>query len=213
MKITDIRLGMLNVPLKTPFKTAMRTVREIEDVVVMVETDTGNIGYGSAPATAVLTGDTHGSIIEAISKLMSPALLGRDIGDLNSLIDTVQNSIVRNFSAKAAMEIAIYDLYGHVVYSEQRNAVAGEDNQFVWCEISRVSGRAAIVARRSRLTMDSCLITDIDGGRRMFVFQEIDLSSVEPDAVAAVVLAFDDEMPVAQERVCERSRGVVEVER
>ena len=26
MKITDIELGMLRVPLKTPFKTALRTV-------------------------------------------------------------------------------------------------------------------------------------------------------------------------------------------
>jgi len=68
MKILSIRFGMLNVPLKTPFKTAMRTVSEIEDVVIVMETDTGHIGYGSAPATAVITGDTHGSIIEAISK-------------------------------------------------------------------------------------------------------------------------------------------------
>ena len=128
MKIRDIRLGMLSVPLKTPFKTAMRTVKEIEDVVVMVETDTGNIGYGSAPATAVITGDTHGSIIEAISKLMSPALLGRNIGDLNSLINTVQNSIVRNFSAKAAMEIAIYDLYGQLYDAPLYQLLGGGDN-------------------------------------------------------------------------------------
>ncbi|CAM5193830.1 hypothetical protein [Alishewanella longhuensis] len=41
MKVTDIRFGMLRVPLKTPFKTALRTVNEIEDVIVIVETDTG----------------------------------------------------------------------------------------------------------------------------------------------------------------------------
>jgi cell wall-associated NlpC family hydrolase len=66
MKITDIRFGMLRVPLKTPFKTALRTVEQVEDIVVMIHTDTGHVGYGSAPATAVITGDTHGSIIEAI---------------------------------------------------------------------------------------------------------------------------------------------------
>lgn len=55
MKIQRIRFGMLKVPLKTPFKTAMRTVKEIEDVVVIMETDTGHTGYGSAPATAVIT--------------------------------------------------------------------------------------------------------------------------------------------------------------
>ena len=76
MKITDIRFGMLRVPLKTPFKTALRTVDTIEDIVIMMHTDTGHIGYGEAPATAVITGDTHGSIIEAIHKIIAPRLIG-----------------------------------------------------------------------------------------------------------------------------------------
>jgi L-alanine-DL-glutamate epimerase-like enolase superfamily enzyme len=128
MKIQSIRFGMLNVPLKTPFKTAMRTVKEIEDVVVIMETDTGHIGYGSAPATAVITGDTHGSIIEAISKIISPALIGQDIEDLNKLTETVQHSIVRNFSAKAATEIAIYDLYGQLYGAPLYKLLGGGDN-------------------------------------------------------------------------------------
>jgi len=119
---------MLKVPLKTPFKTAMRTVTEIEDVVVIIETDTGHTGYGSAPATAVITGDTHGSIIEAISKLISPALLGRDIADLNNLTHRVQHSIVRNFNAKAAVEIAIYDLYGQLYNAPLYKLLGGGDN-------------------------------------------------------------------------------------
>ena len=128
MKIQSIRFGMLNVPLKTPFKTAMRTVKEIEDVVVIVKTDTGHTGYGSAPATAVITGDTHGSIIEAISKVMSPALIGRDIANLNKLINIAQDSIVRNFSAKAAIEIAIYDLYGQLYDAPLYQLLGGGDN-------------------------------------------------------------------------------------
>jgi len=119
---------MLSVPLKTPFKTAMRTVKEIEDVVVVIETDTGSIGYGSAPATAVITGDTHGSIIEAINKVISPSLVGRDIADLNNLINIIQNSIVRNFSAKAAIEIAVYDLYGQLYNAPLYQLLGGGDN-------------------------------------------------------------------------------------
>lgn len=38
-----------------------------------------------------------------------------------------------------------------------------KDNEFVWCEISGVSARAAIYARSSKLSLDSCLITQIDG--------------------------------------------------
>lgn len=119
---------MLTVPLRTPFKTAMRTVNRIEDVVVIMETDTGHIGYGSAPATAIITGETHGSIIEAISKVISPVLIGRDIEDLNNLTDGIQSSIVKNFSAKAATEIAVYDLYGQLYGAPLYKLLGGGDN-------------------------------------------------------------------------------------
>lgn len=111
MKITDIKFAMLRVPLKTPFKTALRTVEKVEDVIVIVETDTGHVGYGEAPATAVITGDTHGSIIEAIKTMIKPKLIGEDIEDLNRITHLIQGSIVKNYSAKAAVEIAIYDLF------------------------------------------------------------------------------------------------------
>lgn len=48
----------------------------VEDVVVLVRTDTGHTGYGEAPATAVITGDTHGSIIEAINTFIKPRTVG-----------------------------------------------------------------------------------------------------------------------------------------
>ena len=128
MKIQSIRFGMLRVPLKTPFKTAMRTVKEIEDVVVIMETDTGHIGYGSAPATAVITGETHGSIIEAVNKVISPTLIGQHIENLNNLTDSIQTSIVKNFSAKAAAEIAVYDLYGQLYDAPLYKLLGGGDS-------------------------------------------------------------------------------------
>ncbi|HET9048161.1 MAG TPA: dipeptide epimerase [Chiayiivirga sp.] len=114
MKITDITLGLLRVPLKTPFKTALRTVETVEDVIVCIHTDTGHIGYGEAAATAVITGDTHGSIIEAIRVYLRPRLLGEDIADLNRIVGLIQGALERNTSAKAAVEIAIYDLWGQL---------------------------------------------------------------------------------------------------
>ncbi|MFV8782052.1 dipeptide epimerase [Microbulbifer sp. SA54] len=111
MKIVDVKLGMLQVPLVTPFKTALRTVECVEDVIVMLETDTGHVGYGNAPATAVITGDTHGSVIEAVRKIYTPLLLGRDVADLNRLTRQIEGAMINNTSAKAAVEIALYDLF------------------------------------------------------------------------------------------------------
>lgn len=111
MKITDIRLGMLRVPLRTPFKTALRTVESVEDIVVMVHADDGRIGYGEAPPTAVITGDTHESIIHAVRHVIAPLLVGRDTDDLNALSASIQGALPKNTSAKAAVEMAVYDLW------------------------------------------------------------------------------------------------------
>src|SRR5687768_2363283 len=127
MKIREIRFGMLRVPLKTPFKTALRTVDTIEDIVVMVHTDTGHIGYGEAPATAVITGDTHGSIVEAIRKIIAPRLIGQNIANLNHITRLIQTALEKNSSAKAAVEIAVYDLFAQLYGAPLYKILGGGD--------------------------------------------------------------------------------------
>src|SRR5689334_17264072 len=127
MKITDIQFGMLRVPLKTPFKTALRTVEAVEDIVVMVNTDSGHVGYGEAPATAVITGDTHGSIVEAIRHYISPRLIGADVADLNRITRLIQGAMEKNSSAKAAVEIAVYDLWGQLYGAPLYKLLGGGD--------------------------------------------------------------------------------------
>jgi o-succinylbenzoate synthase len=127
MKITDIRFAMLRVPLKTPFKTALRTIDTVEDIVVIVNTDTGHVGYGEAPATAVITGDTHGSIVEAIRKFIRPRLIGEDLANLNRITGLIQGAIEKNSSAKAAVEIAIYDLWAQLYDAPLYKMLGGGD--------------------------------------------------------------------------------------
>lgn len=127
MKITDIKFGTLRVPLKTPFKTALRTVDKIEDIVVMIGTDTGHTGYGEAPATAVITGDTHGSIVEAIRHYIWPRVVGHDVANLNHLTQLIQGAIEKNSSAKAAVEIAVYDLWGQLYGAPLYRLLGGGD--------------------------------------------------------------------------------------
>ncbi|MEO5565239.1 MAG: dipeptide epimerase [Luteimonas sp.] len=127
MKITDIRFGMLRVPLKTPFKTALRTVEQVEDIVVMVHTDSGHVGYGSAPATAVITGDTHGSIMDAVRHYIAPRVIGHEIANLNQITHQIQGAMEKNSSAKAAVEIAVYDLWGQLYGAPLYKLLGGGD--------------------------------------------------------------------------------------
>ena len=114
MKITQVRLGRLSVPLRVPFKTALRTVNSVEDIVVELHTDTGAIGYGEAPPTGPITGDTAGGIVGAIRELIAPVILNQEVDDFEALTARVQRAGVHNTSAKAAVDMALWDLYGQL---------------------------------------------------------------------------------------------------
>lgn len=131
MKITDIRIGLISVPLKTPFKTALRTVNSVEDVIVEIYTDTGNIGFGEAPPTGVITGDTTGAIIGAIKDHISKTIIGMDIENFEEIMLRLDKCVVKNTSAKAAVDIALYDLYGQLYKAPLYKLLGGYRKEIV----------------------------------------------------------------------------------
>ena len=116
MKITKVKLGRISVPLRTPFKTALRSVSSVEDVIVEIHTDTGAVGYGEAPPTGAITGDTTGAILGAIQDHIAKTIIGRDVDELEPLLQSIQKCIVGNSSAKAAVDMAVWDLYGQLYH-------------------------------------------------------------------------------------------------
>lgn len=131
MKITKIRLGRISVPLRVPFKTAVRSVSSVEDVIVEIHTDTGAIGYGEAPPTGAVTGDTAGAIIGAIQDHIAPTILGREVDDFENLMLALQGCILKNTSAKAAVDMALWDLYGQLYNIPVYKMLGGSRNQIV----------------------------------------------------------------------------------
>ncbi|MDR1508007.1 MAG: dipeptide epimerase [Synergistaceae bacterium] len=112
MRITGIRIGRLVIPLLKPFKTALRSTDAVATNIVEVTTDGPFSGYGEAPPTAAITGETDGSIRGAIETRIAAALTGKDAENLNELLDALERSIVGNSSAKAAVDAALHDLWG-----------------------------------------------------------------------------------------------------
>lgn len=109
MKITDIRTQILKAPLKNPFITSLRRVDALEDLVVIIECDDGTVGYGEGAPTPVITGETMGSMVATI-EYIKPQLIGKEIEDFESILGLVYSLILKNTTAKSALEIALYDL-------------------------------------------------------------------------------------------------------
>lgn len=111
MKIKAIQVGSISLPLVRPFKTALRTVEAVNDIVVRVIADDGSVGYGEAPPTAVITGDTTGSILCAVRDFIRPALVGMELDDLDAVMAKLDGCMVHNTTPKAAVDMALYDLW------------------------------------------------------------------------------------------------------
>lgn len=111
MKIREIASGYIQIPLVTPFKTALRTVDSVNDLIVRITAEDGTVGYGEAPPTAVITGDTKESIEAAVRGYIAPAIRGMEIDNLEEIFHSMDAAIAKNTSAKAAIDIALYDLY------------------------------------------------------------------------------------------------------
>lgn len=111
MKIAKIEIGEVRIPLVTPFKTALRTVDSVNDIVVRITADDGQAGFGEAPPTAVITGDTKDSIRGAIEEFIAPNLVGMEIDNLDGIMKKLHGCILKNTSAKAAVDMAVYDLF------------------------------------------------------------------------------------------------------
>ena len=112
MKIREIQIGKVSIPLKKPFKTALRQVNSADDIIVKVIADSGEVGFGNAPPTAVITGDSQDSIIAAIRDTLGPQIVGMEIDNLEGVMTTLDASMRHNHSAKAALDIAVHDLFG-----------------------------------------------------------------------------------------------------
>lgn len=109
MKIERIETFRVAIPLIKPFKTALRTVTTAESVVIKIVCDNGIEGWGEAPPTVVITGDSLMSIESAIQHVFKPYLVGKSLLNYETIFQAIKTLMVGNSSAKAAVDMALYD--------------------------------------------------------------------------------------------------------
>lgn len=129
MIIQNIEVKRFSVPLKKPFKTALRTAYTLDSILVKITCDNGLVGWGEASATVVITGDSIESIEAAIANTMMPQLIGKNLLAYEHVFHTLHQSMVGNSSAKAAVDMALYDLIAQRCNLPLYQLLGGYQNQ------------------------------------------------------------------------------------
>jgi muconate cycloisomerase len=128
MKIASIEPVAVALPMKKPVFMAGVEIRQADNVLVRIASDTGVVGWGEAASAPTMTGETVESMMAAIAYL-APALHGREAADIAGAVTAMNGRMYANQAAKAAVDIALHDLVGratgrpvHALLGEKRRS-------------------------------------------------------------------------------------------
>lgn len=109
MKIIRIKLYQSPIKLKEPFKISLGVLEYAENVIVVIETDTGLKGFGECSPFATIHGETMATCY-SIGEMIANHLVGKDPLEIESCHKTMDSLIFGNTSIKSAFDIALYDI-------------------------------------------------------------------------------------------------------
>jgi O-succinylbenzoate synthase len=115
MRLTDIELHELALPLAEPFTISGGTMTVRRSLVVVLHDDAGYVGYGESPPFELpfYSEETLGSARLLLEQVLIPRLAGREVED-PAEVDAILRAGVRgNPFARAALETAAWDLEAH----------------------------------------------------------------------------------------------------
>jgi L-alanine-DL-glutamate epimerase-like enolase superfamily enzyme len=153
MRITKITVKPVSVELKEPFRISLGLITHSVSAVVGVETDEGLTGYGEGSPGILVTGETLEGVAACIA-LFEKSLVGMDplnIEEIHHVMDRVSPHAP---SAKAAIDIACYDLLGKKAGLPVYTLLGGGDRQLV-TDITVSLDESAVMAAKAKKYADA----------------------------------------------------------
>lgn len=112
MKITQLDIYAIRLPLISPFIVSYHTYPDMPSIIVKITTDEGIVGYGEAVADDHVTGESWESTFALLKHSLGPAVLGMNPMHMERLHDKMDATVYQAPAAKAAIDIACYDAVG-----------------------------------------------------------------------------------------------------
>lgn len=111
MKIKDIKVWSVDLGNTKPYTIAFKTVDEVKNAFVEITLDNGLTGIGAGNPSEYVVGETLDQCLDALQESNIEFLIGRDIREINQLTFEVWKRLPDNPSARAALDIALYDVF------------------------------------------------------------------------------------------------------
>ena len=117
LEIADVRVVLADIPVRRPHTMSFTTLEQVNFAFVRLATNEGLAGWGEA---ACLGGPTWSeesseSVAATITRYIAPWLRGRDATSVEALRIEMARRVQGNPFARAAIEMALWDLNGRAL--------------------------------------------------------------------------------------------------
>lgn len=112
MKITSVESWPVEMRLVVPYQIAYETVDTATNVFLRLTTDEGTTGFGCAAPDEQVTGESPQSVLQRLQDVVEPAVRGTDPFRSAMLLELLRGGLKGHPSAKAALDMALFDLLG-----------------------------------------------------------------------------------------------------
>ena len=147
MKIIDVEVKKVDVPLIEPFRISLGTITHAKSAVVKIITDEGVYGYGEGAPGPLITGENLVGTMETIESMKND-LIGLDPTDLEKVYWTMDRSVAHAPCAKTAIDIACYDILGKTANMPVYKLLGGNAN-FIVTDITVGIDTPEIMAKKA----------------------------------------------------------------
>lgn len=158
MKISHVEAIPYAIPYRKPLRFASGEIRAAEHVLIRVHTDDGLVGTADAPPRPFTYGETQISVTSIVGTVFGPAILGLSVLDREVVLARL-NRTVGNPVAKAAIDMAIWDVLGQALGTSVTELLGGFSDRM---RVSHMVGFAPpeeMVAEAERMRDDYGITT------------------------------------------------------
>jgi muconate cycloisomerase len=112
IRITGMTVHVTRIPVLIKRRHGSGDVEgSVRNAILRLDTDTGITGWGDAAPWAVFTG-TIEAAVAALHVYLRPVLIGADASRIGALMEAADHALVGHPEAKAAIEMALFDIVG-----------------------------------------------------------------------------------------------------
>lgn len=129
MKIRQIEVFLVNIPLNFERKMAHGFKRELPEIFIRIDTDEKISGWGETGGDFSFSGEGQKDIAEVIKNFLGPDLIGKNPFELNAIFHHFNTWFPGNNFAKTGIDFALYDLIGNATQQPVYNLLGGKYNQ------------------------------------------------------------------------------------